>query len=286
MIRLSPDAQKLLARQNEAPAPAPIGTEPASDGTEASSDASRADDGSVPDGGSTRSAEGKTEPGDRAAAQATGAVTKPLTPEQKAAVSELAARDTAVRAHEAAHQAAAGGLGGAASFTYATGPDGRRYAVGGEVPVSLRSGHTPQETIANAQAVRSAALAPADPSAQDLAVAAQATQMEAEARQEAAQTRSDGGDGGRPGAVKRAPGGRGPDGAQASHEPASAKPTDSTAAIPAQGRADAEDDARDRDPLMVFSALKSERSASTVNGHLHGSSGTCAFCARAAARYA
>ena len=90
-----------------------------------------------------------------------------------------------MRAHEAAHQAAAGGLGGAASFTYATGPDGRRYAVGGEVPVSLRSGHTPQETIANAQAVRSAALAPADPSAQDLAVAAQATQMEAEARQEA-----------------------------------------------------------------------------------------------------
>ena len=159
---------------------------------------------------STQAADGKTAPGDKAAAQATGAVTKPLTPEQKAAVSELAARDTAVRAHEAAHQAAAGGLGGAASFTYETGPDGKRYAVGGEVPVSLRSGHTPQETIANAQAVRSAALAPANPSAQDLAVAAQATQMEAEARQEAAQTKADGGDGGRPGGVKRTPWGQEP----------------------------------------------------------------------------
>ncbi len=70
---------------------------------------------------------------------------------------------------------------------YETGPDGKRYAVGGEVPVSLRPGRTPQETIANAQTVRSAALAPADPSPQDLAVAAQASQMEAQARQEIAQ---------------------------------------------------------------------------------------------------
>ena len=68
-----------------------------------------------------------------------------------------------MRAHEAARRAAAGGLGGAASFSYETGPDGKRYAVGGEVPVSLRSGRTPEETIANAQTVRSAALAPADP---------------------------------------------------------------------------------------------------------------------------
>jgi hypothetical protein len=116
---------------------------------------------------------------------------KPLTPDDERVVRQLEARDTQVRAHEAAHQAAARGLGGAASFTYSTGPDGRRYAVGGEVPVQLKSGRTPDETISNAQAVRSAALAPADPSGQDMAVASEAAQMEAEARQQKSQDQAD-----------------------------------------------------------------------------------------------
>jgi len=105
-----------------------------------------------------------------------------LTPEQQQVVAELRSRDVEVRAHEAAHQAAGGDLAGGASFTFQTGPDGRQYAVGGEVPVELRSGRTPDETIANAQQVRRAALAPADPSAQDLAVAGAASQLESSAR--------------------------------------------------------------------------------------------------------
>ena len=116
---------------------------------------------------------------------------KPLTPEDERVVRQLEARDTQVRAHEAAHQAAARGLGGAASFTFETGPDGKRYAVGGEVPVQLKSGRTPEETISNAEAVRAAALAPADPSGQDMAVASEAAQMEAEARQQQAQDQTD-----------------------------------------------------------------------------------------------
>jgi hypothetical protein len=109
-----------------------------------------------------------------------------LKPAQAHEVQELAERDRQVRAHEAAHQAAAGSLGGAASFTYETGPDGKSYAVGGEVPVDMSGGRTPEETATRAAQIRAAALAPADPSPQDLAVAAEATALEAAARQEMA----------------------------------------------------------------------------------------------------
>jgi hypothetical protein len=80
----------------------------------------------------------------------------------------------------------AGSMGGAATFTYETGPDGKSYAVGGEVPVDMSGGRTPEETVARAAQIRAAALAPADPSPQDLAVAAEATAMEAAAREQIA----------------------------------------------------------------------------------------------------
>lgn len=92
--------------------------------------------------------------------------------------------DAQVRAHEAAHLAASGGqAAGGASFSYVKGPDGKMYANAGEVPVALRAGSTPQETINNSQSVMAAALAPADPSAQDLQVAARAARMQAKARE-------------------------------------------------------------------------------------------------------
>ena len=59
-----------------------------------------------------------------------------LTEAETRQVRELQARDREVRAHEAAHKNAAGSLAnGSASFSYQTGPDGRRYAVGGEVSI-------------------------------------------------------------------------------------------------------------------------------------------------------
>lgn len=110
-----------------------------------------------------------------------------LTPDELKQLDRLKARDRAVRAHEQAHQAAAGGLAtGGASYTYQRGPDGVNYAIGGEVSISLREGRTPEETITNAQTIRAAALAPADPSPQDRAVAAAAGQIEARARVELA----------------------------------------------------------------------------------------------------
>jgi hypothetical protein len=107
-----------------------------------------------------------------------------LTLEQINIVDALRARDSEVRAHEAAHQAAGGGSAGAASFTYQTGPDGKQYAVGGEVPISIGGGNTPQQRIANAQLVRAAAMAPVNPSTQDMRVASRASQIEAAARRE------------------------------------------------------------------------------------------------------
>ena len=99
---------------------------------------------------------------------------------------QLKARDREVRAHEAAHKAAAGSLArGGASFDYQTGPDGRRYAVGGEVSIDTAPvPGDPRATIERAQIIRRAANAPAQPSSQDRQVAAAATRMEAEARQE------------------------------------------------------------------------------------------------------
>lgn len=109
-----------------------------------------------------------------------------LTEAEQQEVRELAAIDREVRAHEAAHQAVGGSLAGAASFRFAIGPDGARYAVGGEVPISIVTvSDDPQATIRNARQVRAAALAPAQPSAQDRNVALEAVQIMAQAQLEA-----------------------------------------------------------------------------------------------------
>ncbi|EQA3526209.1 putative metalloprotease CJM1_0395 family protein [Campylobacter coli] len=108
-----------------------------------------------------------------------------LSQKEVAQVRELQSIDRNVKAHEAAHQAAGGGLAGAASFTYTRGPDNQMYATAGEVPISMQKGNTPEETIANARQIAAAAMAPADPSPQDYKVAANAAKMEFEARAEA-----------------------------------------------------------------------------------------------------
>lgn len=109
-----------------------------------------------------------------------------LTAEEKSVIAELKSRDREVKAHEAAHIAAGGGcVRGGATYTYQNGPDGRRYAVGGEVNIDCSPENgDPQATIAKMQVVRRAALAPADPSGQDRAVAAAASAAEAQARRE------------------------------------------------------------------------------------------------------
>lgn len=109
-----------------------------------------------------------------------------LSSEEQNQVADLKARDQEVRTHEMAHMMVGGSLvRKGASYQYQTGPDGQRYAVGGEVSIdsSAVSGD-PSATIRKMQQVKRAALAPAEPSSQDRAVAAAAAKTEAAARQE------------------------------------------------------------------------------------------------------
>ena len=111
---------------------------------------------------------------------------KTLTEEEQKQVDELKARDAEVKAHEQAHIAAGGSyVRGGASYDYQTGPDGKKYAVGGEVSIDTSPVEgDPQATINKAQVILKAALAPAEPSRQDKSVASQARQMMASARKE------------------------------------------------------------------------------------------------------
>lgn len=109
-----------------------------------------------------------------------------LTPEEQQMLQQLKQRDMEVKTHEMAHLAAAGQYAsGGASYSYQQGPDGRRYAIGGEVPIDLSAEKTPEETLAKMRTIKRAAMAPAEPSSADRSVAATATALESQARQEA-----------------------------------------------------------------------------------------------------
>lgn len=106
-----------------------------------------------------------------------------LPPEELQQVQKLKLRDQEVRTHEAAHAAVGGQYAGAPTLEYETGPDGKRYAVAGKVNIDLsKVKDNPQETIAKMEQIQAAALAPAQPSAQDRRVAARAAQIAAQAR--------------------------------------------------------------------------------------------------------
>ena len=108
-----------------------------------------------------------------------------LSAPEKELLTKLQEVDQSVHAHEMAHLAAAGGYAkGGASYTYQRGPNGKNYAVGGEVQIDTSRAGTPAATTAKLQVVRRAALAPTDPSAQDQRVAAQASVRIAEVAQE------------------------------------------------------------------------------------------------------
>jgi len=111
--------------------------------------------------------------------------TSAQTVEQERIISELKQRDQEVRSHEAAHAAVGGSVTGAPNYSYENGPDGKRYAVEGEVSVDLSpvSGD-PRATITKMQKVHAAALAPVNPSSQDTRVANTATQIILQAQSE------------------------------------------------------------------------------------------------------
>ena len=104
---------------------------------------------------------------------------------EAAQIDTLKARDQEVRTHEQAHAIAGGAYASSPSYEYQTGPDGRQYAVGGEVQIDTAPiAGDPSATIAKMDTVIRAALAPAEPSAQDRAVAATASKQRTEAQAE------------------------------------------------------------------------------------------------------
>jgi hypothetical protein len=111
-------------------------------------------------------------------------VEKGLTEQEKTEVTELKKTDRKIKMHEMAHMAAGGQYAGGATYTYKNGPDGRQYAVGGEVSIDASKGKNPEKTVQKMSQIKRAALAPADPSATDRAIAAKAAQMKAGARLE------------------------------------------------------------------------------------------------------
>ncbi len=99
--------------------------------------------------------------------------------EDQVIIQKLKQRDLEVKAHEQAHLSAAGNIAsGGASFSFTVGPNGVRYATGGEVGIDTSPIEgDPRATLRKADTIRRAALAPASPSSQDQLVAARATAM-------------------------------------------------------------------------------------------------------------
>ena len=114
---------------------------------------------------------------------------KPLSKGEVMLITKLRSRDEEVRAHETAHVAAGAGLTSMPTYAYQVGPDGKRYAVGGSVNIDTTPEDSPEATIAKAEKIQRAALAPANPSSQDRVVAAKAKQMLTKARMELAEKR-------------------------------------------------------------------------------------------------
>lgn len=102
-------------------------------------------------------------------------------------IEQLKARDQEVRTHEQAHAATGGQYAGSPQYEYTTGPDNKRYITGGEVSIDVSEAKNPEETLRKMEQVRAAALAPAEPSSQDLKVAAEASQKAVEARTDIAE---------------------------------------------------------------------------------------------------
>lgn len=120
------------------------------------------------------------------------AVKQGLSSAEQAQVNSLKARDAQVKQHERAHLAASGGISvSSASFTYARGADGHNYAVGGEVRIDTSPASSPEATLAKAEHIIDAALAPSDPSSIDRVVAAKAQQMAQQARAEIQQKQAE-----------------------------------------------------------------------------------------------
>lgn len=140
--------------------------------------------------GQTARAGGASSPASSAQNQGGSNNPNELTEAEKKQVQELKKRDQEVRAHEQAHKTVGGPYASAPTYETTTGPDGREYAIGGEVKIDASPvANNPEATIRKMDIVVRAALAPAQPSSQDRQVAQQAQQTRIQAQAELSQQR-------------------------------------------------------------------------------------------------
>lgn len=107
-----------------------------------------------------------------------------LSEDEEREVADLEAADGEVRAHEAAHIASGGGLTGAPTFITVQGPDGKSYAIGGQVSIQT-SGDASEGEL---EQVRKAATAVPDMSSADARAASVASDQLASRQARAAET--------------------------------------------------------------------------------------------------
>jgi hypothetical protein len=103
---------------------------------------------------------------------------------QQSEIDQLKQRDEEVRTHEQAHVSAGGQYASSPQYQYTQGPDGQRYVIDGEVSIDISTESTAAKTLRKMEQVRAAALAPTEPSPQDLQVANEAAKLAFEARQQ------------------------------------------------------------------------------------------------------
>lgn len=110
---------------------------------------------------------------------------EPLNQSDKLRIAHLKKADAAIHTHETAHLNTAGAYArGGPTYEYERGPDGKHYAVHGEVPIDTSREIKPEDTVKKMRVVRAAALAPSNPSPQDLKVAAKASSTIVDAKKE------------------------------------------------------------------------------------------------------
>lgn len=123
-----------------------------------------------------------------------------LTEADLARIRQLSLQDSQVRLNEEAHVRVGGQYAGSPSYDFETGPDNRQYAISGEVSFNdTPIAGNPEATIRKLSIVKKAALAPAEPSTQDRAIASKASngitqaqaQLRAQQLQEQAKAASD-----------------------------------------------------------------------------------------------
>lgn len=131
----------------------------------------------------TPSAEGKTDALKAARSDAKKIGEQGLTPAEQRRIAELKRIDAEVRAHEQAHINVGRGLvTSGPNYEYTYGPDGKQYAVAGEVGIDTSPEQAAQANIDKGQRIQDTALAPAEPSPQDRSVAATGRRLEEQGR--------------------------------------------------------------------------------------------------------